>query len=119
MTKPELTRVLPVLPVSDVKAASAFYRDRLGFSIAFDMGQYCGVQRGAIEIHLDGSAVRPASGISCRVDVRGVDALYGELEPLGVVKADERLETKPWGLRQFSVLDPDGNRLTFAERVTS
>jgi hypothetical protein len=33
------------------------------------------------------------------------------------VKPDERLETKPWGLRQFSVPGPLGNRITFAERV--
>jgi catechol 2,3-dioxygenase-like lactoylglutathione lyase family enzyme len=117
MTKPELVRALPVLPVSDVKAAGVFYRDRLGFDVAFDMGNYCGVQRGAIEIHLDGSPSRPAAGISARIDVRGVDALYQEIEPHGVVKADEKLETKPWGLRQFSVLDPDGNRITFAERI--
>ena len=25
------------------------------------------------------------------------------------------LETKPWGLRQFSVVDLDGNRITFAQ----
>jgi catechol 2,3-dioxygenase-like lactoylglutathione lyase family enzyme len=117
MTKIDWVRALPVLPVTDVKTATAFYRDNLGFEVRFDMGDYAGVGRGSIEIHLDGSASRPAPGISCRIDVRGIDALYAEIEPKGVVKPDEKLETKPWGMRQFSVLDAAGNRLTFTEPV--
>jgi catechol 2,3-dioxygenase-like lactoylglutathione lyase family enzyme len=117
MANVEMVRALPVLPVSDAKAASTFYRERLGFEVLFDMGDYVGVGRGPIEIHLDGSAGRPAFGVSCRIDVRGIDALYAEVEPTGAIKPDERLETKPWGLRQFSVLDAAGNRLTFTERV--
>jgi hypothetical protein len=46
-----------------------------------------------------------------------VDGLYEELLPRGVVKPDEQLATMSHGLRQFSVLDPDGNRITFAEPV--
>jgi hypothetical protein len=32
-----------------------------------------------------------------------------------VIHPAEPLETKPWGMRQFSALDLDGNRLTFAQ----
>jgi len=117
MEKAELMRALPVLPVTDLKAASTFYREHLGFDVLFDMGNYAGVGRGPIEIHLDASSPKAAPSVSCRIDVRGVDALYAEIEPKGVVKTDEKLETKPWGLRQFSVLDASGNRITFAERV--
>jgi hypothetical protein len=41
--------------------------------------------------------------------------LYAEIEPQGVVLPSERLETKVWGFRQFTVLDLDGNHITFAE----
>jgi len=34
----ELSRALPVLPVDEIKGATAFYRDVLGFELAFDMG---------------------------------------------------------------------------------
>jgi len=34
----ELSRALPVLPVHEIKGATAFYRDVLGFELAFDMG---------------------------------------------------------------------------------
>ena len=112
----ELSRALPVLPVQEIKGATAFYRDVLGFELAFEMADYAGVCRGPVELHLDATAP-VTSPVSARIDTIGVDALYEQIEPSGVVKPDERLETKPWGLRQFSVLDPSGNRITFAERV--
>lgn len=116
----ELIEAVAVLSVSDVLRSLAFYRDRLGFDVDFEMSgyPYAGVRRGAMALHLDGGehdfSARPTC---CRFHIRGVDALYAELEPRGVVKPDERLATMPHGLRQFSVLDPDGNRITYAEPV--
>lgn len=116
----DLIASVPVLSVADVGKSVAFYRDRLGFTPAFEFGPYAGVQRGALEIHLDGGShdfsARPTC---CRFHIRGVDGLYAELEPKGVVKPDEQLATAPHGMRQFSVLDPDGNRITFAEPAAS
>jgi hypothetical protein len=51
----------------------------------------------------------------CRINVRGVDQLYVEIGPHGVVAPDEPLETKSHGLRQFTVVDLSRNRITFAE----
>ena len=45
-------------------------------------------------------------------DAEDVDASYDELKSLGA-KIVEPLETKPWGLRQFTVEDLDGNRFYF------
>jgi uncharacterized glyoxalase superfamily protein PhnB len=116
MSKPVLESAIPVLPVSDVPKAVAFYRERLGFAPRFEYGPYAGVGRGTIEVHLDGSA-RSAAPISARFAVTGVDALYAEFQTQRVIHPAEPLETKPWGMRQFSALDADGNRLTFAEPV--
>ena len=49
--------------------------------------------------------------------MRGVDELYAELSKQGVIHPREPLETKPFGMRQFSVLDADKNRITFAQPV--
>jgi hypothetical protein len=95
----------------------AFYRDKLGFAPAFEMEGYAIVARGTIELHLDGYAEWPRPSTTCRINLRGVDALYGSIEPQGIVHPEEPLETKPHGMRQFSVLDPWGNRITFAEPV--
>jgi uncharacterized glyoxalase superfamily protein PhnB len=40
------------------------------------------------------------------------DATYNELKSLGA-RIVEPLEKKPWGLRQFTVEDIDGNRFYF------
>jgi catechol 2,3-dioxygenase-like lactoylglutathione lyase family enzyme len=115
----ELLSAIPELPVDDLQKSLAFYRDRLGFAVAFEWDPIAGVQRGSILVHLvphaDATSPRPRS---FRVETRGVDALYAELAAQGVVDAAEPLETKPWGMRQFGVIDPSGNRITFAEPVS-
>jgi catechol 2,3-dioxygenase-like lactoylglutathione lyase family enzyme len=121
MAEVELLTTVPVFSVSNVQESVAFYRDRLGFSVEFEMTEfpYAGVSRGGMTLHLDAGTHEFSSvPTCCRFHIRGVDGLFEELDPLGVVKPDERLETMPHGLRQFSILDPDGNRITFAEPVT-
>jgi catechol 2,3-dioxygenase-like lactoylglutathione lyase family enzyme len=115
----ELRSAIPVLPVRDVPQAVAFYRDKLGFSPVFQMDGYAIVIRAAIEFHLDGFAEWPRPSTTCRVNLTGVDELYAEIEPKGIVHPDEPLLTHPHGMRQFSILDPWGNRVTFAERVAA
>ncbi len=115
MTDARITGTVPVLPVTDIEPAIAFYRDALAFTLAFQQGDYAGVERGAAHVHLDGVANAAAGQVTVRVSVVGVDALYAEIEPKGVVDPAEPLNTKPWGARQFSVLDCCGNRITFVE----
>lgn len=121
MASLELIDTVPVLNVSDVPASLAFYRDKLGFTTEFDMSgmfPYAGVRRGSMALHLDGGSHEfSARPTQCRFHIRGVDALFSELDAQGVVKPDERLATLPHGHRQFSVLDGDGNRITFAEPI--
>ena len=45
-----------------------------------------------------------------------MDRLYVELDAQGVVHPSAPIEDKPWGSREFGILDPDGNLVTFAER---
>lgn len=113
MTK--LTATVPVLPVRDLPAAVALYRDDLGFTVAFEQGPYAGVVRDGVELHLDGVVNEAAGKVTARITTDGVDDLYAELEPRGVVDPNEPLHTMPWGARQFSVLDADGNRITFVQ----
>ena len=109
----EFKSAVPVLPARDVKAAVAFYRDKLGFTQYFDMGNYAGIGRGGAEFHLYETQDKP---VIARINVEGIDALHAGV-PKDVMLADEPLETKPWGLRQFGVADPTGNRITFAQMM--
>lgn len=107
----------PVIPVDDLATAIAFYRDALGFNATFEQGAYGGVQRDAVELHLDASDLsrKLAGTTTVRVSVDGIDTLYAAVEPSGAVNPAEPLETKPWVTRQFSVRDNCGNRVTFVQ----
>ena len=54
---------------------------------------------------------RPGS-ISVYVEVEDVDAYHGRVAAAGA-EVIEPIWDAPWGLRQFSVLDPEGNLMTF------
>lgn len=51
---------------------------------------------------------------SCYADVRDADALHAELVARGANVRGEPV-SHPWGLRDFQVLDLEGNRITFGE----
>ena len=50
--------------------------------------------------------------ISVYVEVEDVDAYHGRVAAAGA-EVIEPIWDAPWGLRQFSVLDPEGNLTTF------
>jgi catechol 2,3-dioxygenase-like lactoylglutathione lyase family enzyme len=109
----QLRSTVPVVPVSDITEAMDFYRDKLGFAIAFQQGDYAGVTRDGAHLHLDGVVNKGAGLVTCRVETDGIDDLYTALEAQGVIDPDEPIRDTPWGSRQFSALDCCGNRLTF------
>jgi hypothetical protein len=43
--------------------------------------------------------------------------LYNELEPLGVVHPNGKLQEMPWKMKQFSILDNNGNIIHFGEEI--
>jgi uncharacterized glyoxalase superfamily protein PhnB len=47
------------------------------------------------------------------IQVKGVDAYYSELNGRNVRSSN--LDDRPYGLRDFEVVDPSGNRLAFGE----
>jgi hypothetical protein len=49
--------------------------------------------------------------------VTGVDALYREMVAADVVHPNGHLTDRPWGMREFAVVDGDGNLITFGERT--
>lgn len=109
----QLTSTVPVMPVTDIADAIDFYRDRLGFTVAFQAGDYVGVVRDRAMVHIDGVINAGAGTVTCRIETEGVDELFAELDAQHVVDPAEPIHDMPWGSRQFSVLDCCGNRLTF------
>jgi len=104
---------VPELPVADVEKAQQYYRDVLGFEIGWlEPSKAIGaVSRGDVAIFFRRRAA-PFEPAIHWVFAAEIDATYDELRSSGA-KIVEPLEKKPWGLRQFTVEDLDGNRFYF------
>jgi len=104
---------VPELPVADVERAQEHYRDALGFEIGW---LYPGKEIGAVS--RDGFAIffrkrtPPFAPAVNWVFAEDIDGSYEELKSSGA-NIVEPLERKPWGLRQFTVMDLDGNLFYF------
>jgi uncharacterized glyoxalase superfamily protein PhnB len=106
-------RPVPELPVADVEKAQQHYRDVLGFEIGwlYPGNEIGSVSRGNVAIFFR-KRQRPFEPAVHWVFAEDIDATYEELGSSGA-KIVEPLEKKPWGLRQFTVEDLDGNRFYF------
>lgn len=118
--KTQILAAIPILPSSDVRAGIDFYVQKLGFSEAFSHGEpasYAGVSRDGAMVHLcqmdDAKAI--AAQTMLRFSVQNLDALYDELKDSGAMHPNGSLQTKPWGTREFTLLDLDGVCVTFFE----
>lgn len=116
-----LTGFSAVFTVRDVAASLAFYVDRLGFAAQFAMGDpstYAIIERETVSLHLMPASQDPAGlgRSSIYVYVDDVDALHAGLVAMGCP-----IEIAPedffYGMRETSVRDPDGNRITFGAEV--
>ena len=118
----------PQLFVSDIEASLRFYRDQLGFAVAFSYGEpafYAQVCRDGARLNLRHTDRPPFDAEFCRAEpdplsaTIAVDAakpLFLEFERNGVA-FQQRLRAEPWGARTFVIRDPDGNLICFAGRM--
>jgi predicted enzyme related to lactoylglutathione lyase len=105
----------PLLLVPDVSATAEFYRSILGFKT--DPGaatpEYCVVWRDNAAVHLAKGEHAPA-GVRIFFWVKDVNALYGEFTGRGAAIAVP-LGTRPYGVRDFSIRDPNGVMVVFGQ----
>lgn len=109
-----MRQALPELPCDDVAAAVAFYRDVLGFRINYQQHDLGVMDRDAITVVLIARTDQHKGIGSCEVYVSDADALYEELLASGA-RVQGPPVSRPWGLRDFRVIDIEGNRITFAQ----
>ena len=103
----------PELPVEDVQRAQRHYRDVLGFSIGWlDPSKEIGAASRDDAAIFFRKRNRPFEPAIHWVFAQDIDGMYDELRSAGA-KIIEPLEKKPWGLRQFTLEDIDGNRFYF------
>lgn len=117
-----LTAIHPKLPMRHKAATKAYYIDTLGFTLCGEDGyeDYLMLRKDKVELHFfEFKDLNPAENdgqVYIRTD--DIDALYQSLIEAGVpIHPNAPLETKPWRQREFSLLDPDNNLLTFGQPV--
>jgi catechol 2,3-dioxygenase-like lactoylglutathione lyase family enzyme len=117
-----LTQINPKLPMRNKTLTRDYYVDGLGFE-AYGDADYDGylmLQKDNVQIHFfEFTALVPEDNygqVYIRTD--DVDALYQScLEKNLTIHPAGHLHIKPWGQKEFSMLDPDHNLLTFGQQV--
>lgn len=117
-----LTDINPKLPMRDKKVTREFYSNQLGFKVfgSADFDGYLMMEKDQIQIHFFAfNELDPKENygqVYIRTD--NIDEFHKSLlEKKTRIHPNGQLEIKPWGQKEFSVLDPDNNLLTFGQNV--
>lgn len=115
-----LTNIHPKLPMRDKTATKNFYLNQLGFQLfgTTDFDNYLMVEKDAIQIHFfEFRELNPKENYGqVYIRTNDIDHLYQSfLDNSVAIHPNGKLQTKPWGQKEFSVLDPDNNLLTFGQ----
>lgn len=116
-----LTDINPKLPMRDKTVTREFYMGKLGFlQCGRDYDGYLMIQRDNIQIHFfEFKDLDPKDNygqIYIRTD--DIHNLYQSfLEKKLSIHPAGHLQTKPWGQKEFSMLDPDNNLITFGQSI--
>lgn len=112
----------PILRTVNYPRAKDYYLDCLGFRLLDEGGDppnFGVIERDEVVLFLNGWSGGPArsdGGWDAYLYVTGVDALFDEVRQAGA-KIARPIERAPYGMREFDLLDPDGNRICFGERA--
>ena len=109
-----LRKIMPELPLADVAAGVAYYRDVLGFQVNYQQHDLGVMDRDRVRLLLIARTDRHSGIGSCYVYVEDADVLHAELRAAGANVLDDPV-SRPWGLREFHVVDLEGNRITFGQ----
>jgi catechol 2,3-dioxygenase-like lactoylglutathione lyase family enzyme len=101
--------VVAQLPVTDLAVTQAWYRDVLGFEVAWASAEFGAVWKDRVEIFF-ARVAHPSPSVCLCVRVDDADALL-ESYRQGGARIVSDIEDKPWGMREFTLEDPNGHRL--------
>jgi len=111
-----------VLAVKDLAVAAEYFKSKLGFDLDFiapgweflSFGEFK-VMLGECSDEMTAEATGNHSWFAHAM-VGNVDEVYAEFTERGAVVLSP-VANKPWGIREFGVVTPDGHRITFGELV--
>lgn len=115
-----MTSINPKLPMRDKAMTKKFYLNQMKFEELGDYGDYLIVRKENIEIHFfmykDLNPHENYGQVYIRTD--DIENLYNKLIADGIeIHPNGNLQIKPWGQKEFSILDPCNNLLTFGQSI--
>lgn len=121
----------PFIKCSDIHESLVFYTDILDFKVlrspdsdpASFMSKYAFLGREGSFVHLSAHAGDGVFGNVIYVRVDNVDTTYKVFVGRGLKQQERAGMTiapvvQTWGMKEFTVVDPDGNRITFGQAIT-
>lgn len=117
--KKGLYSAIPQLPYLNEAETLSFYKEVLKFDIMSNWEGYILTKKDAIEIHLwkcNDPVIPKNTGCYIRVN-KNIEALYSDYNAKGIMHEHGKLEIKPWGMKQFSLLDNSGNIIHFGQNA--
>ena len=118
MTERKIVHTRHVLAVKDLKVEAEYYIDKLGFDRDFTAPGWEFLSFGDFKVMLGECAdemTAEATGNHswfAHALVENVDEVYQEFISRGA-KILSPIADKPWGIRDFTVVTPDGHRIVF------
>src|SRR5207245_10998753 len=126
-------RITPLLLFKEIEPLIPFWVDRLGFTKTIEVPDgnklgFVAFQKGSVEVmYQTYSSVEKDAPPSMSAEARkGPTYLYVEVDDLDAVLAAMKdvkivmpVRTAFYGMREFSVQDPGGHFITFAQPVTA
>ena len=117
-----LIHIHPKLPMRNKTITRNYYLNKLGFKEfgGTDYEGYLMLEKDTIQIHFfEFKTLEPNENygqVYIRTD--DIDGLYQLLlDRKTTIHPAGHLQVKPWGQKEFSLLDPDNNLLTFGQSV--
>jgi len=117
-----LVAVHPKLPMRNKNSTQNFYVEKLGFKTvgSTDFEGYIMVEKDNIQLHFfEHQRLNPLENYGqVYIRVNNIEQLYNNFINNNIsIHPNGSLEVKPWGMKEFSLLDPDFNLLTFGENL--
>lgn len=111
-----------VLAVRDLAVAADYFKSKLGFDLDFTSPGWEFLSFGDFKVMLgecSDEMTAEATGnhswfAHCLVE--NVDEVYAEFNERGAAILS-RIANKPWGIRDFTVVTPDGHRIVFGQVI--
>jgi catechol 2,3-dioxygenase-like lactoylglutathione lyase family enzyme len=115
----ECEQLHPGLAVADLPRSIEFYTQKLGFELAFTWDEpptFAGLNLDRAQVFLSHGTPTPSRAAAAYFLVGDADSLY-EFHAANGVEIAQAIDDRPYGMRDYSVRDPNGHYLVFGQHA--